>query len=355
MLSVEVIDTPEKFDRVAVAWNAIYAADLHAQVFLSWDWLRNWFDITPYRWLVLAAKRAAEGAYVAFLPLAITTAGRLGLRERQLYLGGKPISDYCGFVAAPDAADAALKSLCAYVSRELPWDRFHVAHVIDDRLDLFLSALDGAQFRVSWDSPVKCPYAELPADFDDYVNSLSSKTRFNLRRSMRMIAALPDFRATEGAGDGCGRDLDVVLELWQRRWGALSPADADRYRTQLARAADSGRLWLRMLWSGATPIAGLVSLRDPVKRDWHYYFGGYHADFARYSPGKAVIGWSIRDAITQDYKRFDFLLGAEEYKHSFCGSHARLARSATVLRMSLASRLRRRLLGCLGSPRPRTW
>lgn len=354
MLSVEVIDTPEKFERVAVAWNAIYAEDTHAQVFLSWDWLRNWFDITPYRWLVLAVTRAVEDAYVAFLPLAITTAGRLGLHERQLYLGGKPISDYCGFVAAPDAAEAALKSLSAFVFRELAWDRFHVAHVIDDRLGLFLSALDDAQFSVNWDSPVKCPYAELPADFDTYVDSLSPKTRFNLRRSMRIIEALPDFRATEGADDGYERDLDVVLELWRRRWGALSPADAGRYRTQLTRAADGGRLWLRMLWSGTTPIAGLVSLRDPVKRDWHYYFGGYNADFARYSPGKAVIGWSIRDAIVQGYKRFDFLLGAEEYKSSFCGTHVRLARSATVLRMNIASRLRRRLLRCLGSPMSRT-
>ena len=352
-MQIDIIDNLAEFDRLAERWDALYAGDAHAQFFMSWSWLRHWFEITPYRWFVLAARPDHTQEYVAFLPLAGVVERRCGVGLRQLlYMGGKPISDYTGFVADSAHAAVAIPELGRYVAEQLTWDWFDIAHVIDERLELFLQGLNGERIRVRREEPVGCPCATLPQDWDAYLGeSLSAKGRANLRRGMRMIETMPDFRATLSTADSIACDADIVLGMWRSRWGSLAAHDLGNYRHMLRRTLDDGRLCLRILWTGKEPVAALAGLLDPVKRAFMYYLTGFNERFARISPGKVVVGWCIRDAIVQGYERFDFLLGLDEYKTSFFNAPIRLAQSVTVQRMDIASRVRGRLARWLGPAR----
>ncbi|HRX85654.1 MAG TPA: GNAT family N-acetyltransferase [Phycisphaerae bacterium] len=344
-MRIDVITEAAGMDRIAARWHALYAADPHAHYFVSWSWLRNWFAITPYTWFVLAARPADDADYVAFLPLARTAVRRCGVGLQQsLYMGGKPISDYAGFVADPAHADAALAALGRHIAGDSAWNWFHVGHVPDPRLDALLAGLSGANLRITPDADVSCPFVELPADWDEYLATrLSHKGRFNLRRYTRMTEELPEFRATVTSAETADRDIDVVLTMWQDRWGALASADAGNYRTMLHGALADGDLWLRMLWAGETPIAGAAGFLDRVHRRFCYYIGGYNPEFNKLSPGKVVVGYALRDTIAAECTFFDFLLGGEGYKMDFFGASERPARGATIMRMDVASRMRRRL------------
>ncbi len=47
------------------------------------------------------------------------------------------------------------------------------------------------------------------------------------------------------------------------------------------------------------------------------YLIGHDARYARYSPGKGIIGLMVRDAIERGYREFDFLRGGEAFKGSY--------------------------------------
>ncbi|RME42331.1 MAG: GNAT family N-acetyltransferase, partial [Caldilineae bacterium] len=68
-MQVRKIERLEDFIALRQNWEAVYAADPHAHIFVSWLWLRGWFQIASPRWFILAARPDAASPYVAFLPL----------------------------------------------------------------------------------------------------------------------------------------------------------------------------------------------------------------------------------------------------------------------------------------------
>ena len=60
-MNIERIEDLGHFEELLSDWDRIYAADLHARVFLSWEFLRSWFEITPYRSMVVAVRMDDDG------------------------------------------------------------------------------------------------------------------------------------------------------------------------------------------------------------------------------------------------------------------------------------------------------
>jgi len=351
-MRIERIEDLAGLDRLESAWNALYAADAHAHVFMSWPWMREWLRITPYKWTVLVA-RDASGEVAGLVPLALAGPRQWGVGLVQtLYMGGKPISDYSGFLAFEKHAGAALAALGRYAAKRLSWDRFRLQHVIDPRLAAFLDGLSAAATRVRDDDVISCPYLTLPGDWDEYLEgSLSYNNRYKLRRGIRQVERLPGFRTTVSTAGSVDDDIAKVLGMWRARWGTLQPHDLENYQRMLRSMFDAGVLWLRMLWEGDEPVAGLVGFIDPVTREFSYFFSGFNPRHGRLSPGKVIVGWCIRDAIEQRLATFDFLLGDEEYKVDFFSASERPARSVTLERTDIPSRVRQRLARWLPAPR----
>ena len=81
------------------AWEEAYAADPHAEVFVSFAWLDSWLQIAPQRWFVLAARPSSSEQPVAFLPLALHERRRWGVPLlRELSMAGKPHAPLTGLV-----------------------------------------------------------------------------------------------------------------------------------------------------------------------------------------------------------------------------------------------------------------
>ena len=351
-MRIETINNLADFDRVAPRWQALFALDPEAHVFVCPRWLRDWYEVTPYRWQVLAARGRDDGDYLGFCPLAPTRLSRFGVGLHSvLYLGGKPLADYTGFVCHPEHTGVVVRAFGAHIRERMSWDRFRPLHVMHSGYRAFFDALADPHARCREDAGTPCPRIELPATWDTYVNEvLSSNARSNLRRGLRRIEGLRGFRATLAACDDSLEHIDALLRMWQQRWGALSSCDADRYRWMYRLAIEDGRLWLRMLWDGSTPVAGVAAFLEPVHRAFCYHVSGFNPDYQKYSPGRNVLSYCIRDAIENHYRVFDFLLGGEAYKREFFGATDRFAHSLTVDRRGLRHRVRRKLAHWLIPP-----
>ena len=344
-MEVDTIDQLPQFENLKSSWDSVYAADPHAQVFVSWAWLRGWLEITPNDWFVLAARRGTDGPYVAFFPLALRPVRVRGIGlMRELHMGGKPFAAYTGFLSLPEHETTAICAFAHFVQRQLNWEELHLAEVLDKRVHLFLQCFSPRRFDVRQLGRVSCPYVPLPNSWDEYLQrSLSKRGRFKLRRSIRSVEGLNGFHTIEAERETIGGQIETLLALWEARWGQATEEIRNRYRHMYRHAFSNDLLWLKVLKNGESPISAAACFVDPIKGSYCLYSAVYNPEYAALSPGKAVCGYGIRDAIRAGFKVFDFSLGAHDYKFHF-GSKERFTSSTILLRRSFRRTAGRLLL-----------
>jgi len=339
-MEIKRIDTIAQFDALKSDWDRAYAEDPRAHVFVSWAWLRGWFEITPYQWFVLAAREDKDGPYLAFLPLAMRPMCIRGIVVlRELHMGGKPFADYTGFVSVPECEASALAAFGGYIRDRVAWEKFNLAEVLDSRLNVFLSQFLGKGWKIEKRRPLSCPYIQLPGSWNTHLQqNMSKKRRHEMQRIFRRVEELPGFRSTTSTENELKQHIDTLINLWEMRWGQMDGDVKSRYRHMFQHAFKHGLLCLRILWCGSIPLAALATFADPVKSTFYVYSMAYNPRFATQSPGKAIMGYNIRDAIEMGYSVYDFLLGGETYKYSF-GAIERMTSNVVVVSKSFRTKV----------------
>lgn len=328
-IQINLIDDICQFDKLQAEWNAVYAADPHTTIFVSWAWLRGWCETTLDRWLVLAARPDDTSPAVAFLALSAETT------SRRLHMGGNPWADHTGFVCLPEYEEEAIEALATFVQKQLRWDNFNMRDVHDPRLDLFIGHFSTRRFIVQKNAGISCPYIPLPNSWEQYLQDfVGSRTRKNLRRFTRLIEGLNGFRTTQARADNLAHHIDTLLMLYQMRWGEKPKEALDRFRFIFHRCFENDCLWLSILWDADTPVVATVAFVDRHKKVLADYIGGWDDQFTRLSPGSVMTGYSIQYAIENGFREFDFLRGDESYKLSF-GAKERFNTNVTITRQSL--------------------
>lgn len=333
-MQVVRINDIHQFDELKKDWEGVYSADPHAHIFVSWMWLRCWFSLTPYRWSVLAFRVDDTSPYVAFLPLIL---GGLRIYKfnpiRTLYMGGRPMAAYTGFVCLPGYENEAMAVFAQYIQQQLDWDRLLLEDVLDPRLDLFLGHFSATTFEIQVIGDSPCLYIPLPDSWEQYLKEfLGAKTRRNLRRSLQQVENHNDYRMIYLQPDTVEKNIEILLSLWQQHWG---PKPMARWhRTILRHFFDHHSLWLTVLWNDSAPIAALAALMDQPKKSFYAYIVG--SKHTKLSPGKVMIGSSIQYAIENEFQIYDFLTGAGDYKFSF-GPKKRTVANVTIGRKGLRS------------------
>ncbi len=345
-LQLTRIDTLAELDAIRPEWERVYAADPSANLFVSWAWLRSLLAVAPGPWQVLVARETGDGQPVAFCPLNGSQLGEHNGSPRELRLGGSPWADYTGLVCQPGLEDQACAAFARGLRRDNSFEDLLLANVIDPRLDRFTEHLAAQGFQVCDVRQMAGPYMALPDSWDVYLrDGLAARTRESLRRRIRQVESLPGYRLTRGQDENLNEHIEVLLTLWQGRWGAKPAAELALLRGLFEGCGARGCLWLGVLWAGETPVAALVAFVDRPRGTFAFSKAGYNPAYARLSPGRVMLAHSIRWAIESGFQVYDFLLGGEDYKCSF-GAVDRFARSVTLRRRSLrslASRVERRL------------
>jgi hypothetical protein len=311
-MQVSRIDDIHQFEQLKLIWERVYAADPHAHIFVSWIWLRGWFEITPYRWFVLAIRPNSETPYVAFFPLIMRGLEiyRFSL-IRELHMGGHPLAPYAGFICSPEYEEKALTAFVHYIQEQLSWDSFQMSEVLDARLDFFLKCFSQENFEIQQTHGMPTLHISLPNDWDNYLeNFLGAKTRRNLRRSFREVEGNNGYRLTYTQPDTLERDIEILLAFWQWRWGPKPTANWRR--NVIYHFFKYDRLWFGILWHETIPIGALAALTDQTKRVFYPYIVGYDPRYDNLSPGKVMFGYSIRYAIENGFQIYDFMTWSDD-------------------------------------------
>jgi tetratricopeptide (TPR) repeat protein len=346
-MRIDVIDSFEAFVRLKPQWDAVYRADPQAQFFLSWTWMSKWLPMLEGPWFILAVKPPAGAGtsdHVGFFPLRLRTKERkAGGFYNEINMAGNFAADYTGFICTPEFHDRAIAALAAHL-RSMNWARLNLENIRVSNTSerLLLSHFSKKEFKTEEHERVNardninnriCPFAALPDSWDRYLDGLSANTRQKIRRLLRQFDGSDELRITHADADSIERDLKVLLNFWGVKWG---PRKGSRLNTimmsnfmMLKACADSGALFLPVLWRGERPLGALASLIDPEKRSLLFYIGARDETFNTPPPGVLLHAHSIRHAIAGGFKTYDFLRGNEPYKYSF-GTRERRISCITV-------------------------
>ncbi|HEY1072554.1 GNAT family N-acetyltransferase, partial [Brevundimonas sp.] len=348
-MHIDVIEEFDALEGVRGDWEAAYAADPDASLFMSWRWIADWLAVRPTVWLVLAAKpKQADDRYVAFLPLRM----QVHFDKEQgffneLYLAGGGISDHAGVLIHPDFETAAVSAFTDHLRRKLNWAKLTMSNLwmSDRRRRLFLSAFDELRFvhkdidyvnkATNTDNSV-CPSIALPSDWDAYLATLSANNRQKIRRWLRKVDGAEDYDIALSGVETYARDIDMLLALWKSKWGPRKGAKAEdlvrRKRAMLTRCAANGTLFLPVFRHGGRPVAALAILVDHAKKAMLFFVAGRDETYDKAPAGYLLHANSIRHAITQGFATYDFLSGDEPYKYLFASQEGRVRACSVATR-----------------------
>jgi len=346
-MQVREIESIGAFEALRAEWDAAFALDAHASPFMSWSWLRGWFEVTPTPWTILAAREDSRLPWTCFLPISVR-GSRSMLRVdhlREVHAAGEPTADYTGFVCPADLERQLIPALGRHLAEHAGWDILRFEEVNDARLPMFLSGFDEG-FDVHERQGTPCPRIELPSTWEAFMRTLSPATRNSLRKRMNRAERMFSItRLDRGASFGAiDRMIDPLTDLAVARTREHPDPNTWRLHAMLRWCARAGDVHMLMLWDGQTPVAGAAALIDRKAGSLGVYMTAFDERYSQHSPGRAALGIMIRDAIEKGYRVFDFLRGEEAYKLQF-GAKSRHNRTLIIARPTLQATLRRGISG----------
>jgi CelD/BcsL family acetyltransferase involved in cellulose biosynthesis len=240
-------------------------------------------------------------------------------------------ADYATILTAPSDLPAVARAVADYAASPASgdWDVVDLRRLrCADPTGIELAVAFGARevdagWTLNVDREDVCPVVTFPAgvDMDGYLATLGKKQRHEIRRKVRRAEAVGPLRMVDSTDPLA--DLDVFIDLHQRRWGAdgLFPPTpgGDQSRVMFRRMFElfgpDGPLGLTSLYVGDRQIAAGVHFE--TDDELLFYNAGVDPDARDLSPGVLLTYAYVQRALERGIRRLDFLRGNEPYKYDW--------------------------------------
>jgi len=318
-MSGELITDLAGIGAIEDEWRAL--AERRANAFVTPEWLRAWWEHQgkDTSSLLIVAVRGPGGELVGVMPLAADDSSR----PRAVRFAGAGLGDRFHPVAAiedePAVAAAAMAALGSHLGRRI----LLLERVEPDRP--WLAEMRNASPRrlaATVQSPTDLPYVPLEGlDWETYVSQRSPKFRSQIRRRERVLLRDHEMKVLSAEPGNLGSTLDEFFRLHALRWegrgeSALATPEGEAVLRAFAEAALE-RDWLRLLVLEAEGTAVAAFLGWRIGDSYVSYNTGFDPEWSKRAVGTVMTSVAIRNAIEEEAKEFDFLLGTEPYKRNF--------------------------------------
>ncbi len=315
--------TEETFESISSYW-------LNPEYSLEWDclfvlpgWLQVWWSVFGNDSATHLSAVRHGGELIGIAPLVVEG-------EEARFLGDPDVCDYQDFIVAPGRAQEFSEILLDHLKKE-GITRLDLKPIRADSMVFrdFIGVVKGLGSEVSLEAEDVTLELALPPTWDQFLGSLSGKQRHEVRRKLRRLheAGEIEYRLVEDVKEVADK-MDSFLALF-----GLSRSDKATFMTsQMAlyfrslaeTMAKANLLKLFFLDLDGTPTAAVMCF--DYNSTMYLYNNGYDGRFSSLSVGLLSKVISIKESIMIGRNMFDFLKGAEEYKHRLGGIPAPLYR-----------------------------
>lgn len=318
-MQVRLAESREQVPLGRDAWNALVARCPTSTAFQTYEWFDTWWSAFGARHKLFLLTVHDGNDIVGIAPL-MRVRGPLGLR--QIEFTGTPNADYQDLIV-PDIRSGAIAAICAFLhDRRGLWDMIVLRNLKAQsncvgELHREFERLGLGVMDVERQPSPTLVIRGREAEARQLLN------RYSIRRALRRLDArgAVTFRTLETAAE-IERYLPQFFDQHVRRWSrsrVKSPFTDETYRRWYRSLADAARQagWLHfsILESGASPAAFHFGFSYGGVLSW--YKPSFNPDFARESPGSALISRLIEDACDRGLDEFDFSSGLEPFKDRF--------------------------------------
>ena len=318
-------------------WDAL-AGDVP---FRSWTWTQTWWQHyrEPRGRLLTLLVFDDQNELVGIAPWYVTQSPGQGRVVR--FLGsGEVCSDYLTLLARPELTAAVAKRVGDWLANEgaTEWDLLELSGVEegDPAIRSLALRLNDHGHVVDRGADMRCWRTALANDWEGFLAMLTksrrTRTKTLLRRTMMADRAV--VHRVKNSRD-LDRAFEIFIDLHQKRRRSLSQTGCfaskrfGRFHREVAgRLLEEGRL--RMLWIELDGRPMSVEYSFVGGDTIFYYQGGFEPEFASESPGWVGLAASLKLAIEEGYRSWDFLRGDESYKTSWRAEPRPLVRVRVV-------------------------
>ncbi len=314
---------PESFASLAAIW-----ADPNQR--LGWSspfalpfwWQVWWLEFKPAAELYLGSVREGE-KIIGIIPLLVK-------EDEASLIGNADVCDYLDFVVAPgrekDFFNVLLDDL-----REKGIKRLDMTSLRPDST-VMTNLVDIARSR---GHEVICQpedvtlETDLPASWEEYLDTLTAKQRHEVKRKLRRLAeageiAYHTVRDKAAVPKAMNTFLKMFTGSREDKASFLTARMESFFRSLADTMAGAGLLRLGVLELDKLPVAMIMGFDY---RDCFYlYNSGYNRQYDSLSVGLLCKALAIKESIEEGKKKFDFLKGNELYKYHLGGKEVPLSR-----------------------------
>jgi len=337
VLEIQRVQTAGELQALGPQWNPLLQASRSHSVFLSWEFISNWWHHYggEYKLNILAARDA--GQLVGIAPLMIGRGDSPHTRPFRLvmFIGQKKeiFPEYQEIFTLLGREEEVIRAMAKHLCEETQkvWDVVLLRNVRQDseNMAILQRALLSAGMKVSMVREMPSHLVDLSAftslpreeRWDAYLKTKSKRFRKNVRRYERRLARQWDVNlSVVNTEEGIRDALDQLFRMQWNRWPDIRETLANQQYRRFHRA-----LCRRLLHKGELLLAELALDGETVAVEYSFVHAGtvwgYQMSWsqqealARASLGNVLNGMIIRWCLEHGLQQYDFMSGWDsDYK-----------------------------------------
>ncbi len=308
--------TQESFDSLASYWTRPTHSLSWNIVFVLPPWLEVWWRaFSTGVELNLVAVRE-EGEIIGLAPLKVS-------RKTASFIGSADVCDYLDFVVAP-GRETDFFSVLLDDLKQRGVDRLELRPVRPDStvLTKLVDIIKQRGGEVLCQPEDVSFEMDLPTTWDEYLESLTTKQRHEVRRKLRRLleAGKINYRSMKDNA-GLAGFMDTFLKQFvisrEDKADFMTPQMEAFFRSMAGTMAQAGLLRLGVLELDTQPVAMLLGF--DYNGVMYLYNSAFDPQYRELSVGLLSKVLCIKDSIEEGKRKFDFLKGNETYKQHLGG------------------------------------
>ena len=328
-IEIDELCSASKWEATREEWDMLLHTSDEDDIFLSYEWLRSWWDIYGEGRKLHIITARDDGELVGAAPLMVSTLGKI-VKFRIIEFVGTGPSDRLAALAKK-GREEVLGSIWKHLEKECKWDVLDLRDVREGESTAraLRSSFPSAEIETSVD-----PYIPLVGSYEDYVKGLSSNFRHNIVRSWKRLTDDHSARLEIlGSPGEMERGFKTLLGLNALRWKDIgtSTLESEQMRQFLDKAlralSPKGQVVFHVLL--ASDMAISVTLGFHYSGRYLYYLSGFNPEFHNYGPGRSLLAKIVEDSYSRGLTEMDLLRGGEDYKFKFNPKERNLLRVRT--------------------------
>jgi CelD/BcsL family acetyltransferase involved in cellulose biosynthesis len=329
MPEIKILKAQDELCSLKQDWNVLHSKSKSNSPFSTWEWVSSYEKILMGRneKLNIICVYNEGRKLIAVAPFVMIKERRYGLDFDIIELigsDGRIAADYMDIIIDPEHLDEGKKLLANYLTggADFKWDAIRWSGILDDSKCWDLTRqFKNAGYETAGEAMDICPYITLPKTWEEYLNTLSKKSRYNVRKKRRDLEKehRNNLFSIVDDEDSLLKTMEWMCQLHRQRMtmkgikGYSTSSEFWKFQKEVAREfLAKGWLFLGVLEVDGSPVALQYGFKFNNKL--FHYQTGFDPNYERHSAGLISTGYMIENALKEKLQEYDFLRGREDYK-----------------------------------------